>query len=120
MPDHWFTDMADIRDVVHGPGAFGAIIDAFLRARGRFDVNVSIGVETERPETILVLVVINDTKAIFTPAECRAIGQAIVSSIPQARSFGATTEEADELRSFAAILIRNADDAAAVSPHGLH
>jgi hypothetical protein len=120
MAGHWFTEVTDVRDVVHGPGACGAIIHAFLRARGTFDVNVSIGVETERPDEVLVLIVINDTKAIFTPSELRAMGQALVEAIPKARALGAREHDEDELRSFAAILIRNADDAAAFSPHGPH
>jgi hypothetical protein len=119
MGDPW-THVTDIRDVVHGPGACGAIIGAFLRARGSFDVNVSIGVETERPDEILVLVVIGDTKAVFTPHELRAVGESIVESIPMARRLGAKDAEVADMRSFAAVLIRNAEDAAAVSPHGLH
>jgi hypothetical protein len=119
MADPW-THVTDLEGVYHGHAALSAVLSAFLRARGNFDVNVSIGVETERPDEILVLVVINDTKAVFTPRELRLTGEAIVESIPQARAFGARESDVDELRSFAAILIRNADDAAAVSPHGLH
>ena len=115
-----FTDITDITDVYHGPPALQAMLSAFLRARGRFDVNVSIGVETERPDVTLVLVVINDTKAVFTPRELRLASEAIVECIPRALSFGARQCDADELRSFADILLRNANDAAAVSPHGLH
>lgn len=119
MADPWLF-VSDITDVVHGPHALTAILSAFLRARGNFDVNVSIGVETDRPDVTLVLVVINDTKAVFTPAELRIAGEAIVECIPRARAFGARESDADELRNFADILLRNADDAAAVSPHGLH
>jgi hypothetical protein len=63
---------------------------------------------------------INDTKAVFTPHDLRRAGEMIARSVPDARAFGATENDVDELRSFAAILIRNADDAAAVSPHGMH
>jgi hypothetical protein len=119
MADPW-SHVTDLEGVYHGPAACGAIVSAFLHARGHFDVNVSIGVETERPDEILVLVVINDTKAVFTPRALRAVGESIVESIPKARSLGARENDVDEMRSFAAILIRNADDAAAVSPHGLH
>jgi hypothetical protein len=119
MADPWLH-VTDLEGVHHGPDACSAIVSAFLRARGRFDVNVSIGVETERPDEILVLVVINDTKAVFTPRELRMVGESIVETIPRARALGARQTDVDEMRSFAAILIRNADDAAAVSPHGLH
>ena len=120
MNDDRFLHVTDITDVHHGPPALTAILSAFLRARGRFDVNVSIGVETDRPDVTLVLVVINDTKAVFTPAELRHASEAIVECIPRAQTFGARQGDVDELRSFAAILLRNAEDAAAVSPHGLH
>ena len=101
MIDDRFLHVTDITDVHHGHHALTAILSAFLRARGR-------------------LVVINDTKAVFTPAELRIAGEAIVECIPRARAFGARQSDADELRSFADILLRNAEDAAAVSPHGLH
>ena len=120
MIDDRFLHVTDITDVHHGHHALTAILSAFLRARGRFDVNVSIGVETDHPDVTLVLVVINDTKAVFTPRELRLAGEAIVECIPRARAFGARQSDADELRSFADILLRNAEDAAAVSPHGLH
>ena len=119
MADPWLH-VTDLEGVYHGPGACSAIVGAFLRARGSFDVNVSIGVATERPDEILVLVVINDTKAVFTPLELRATGESIVESIPKARALGARQSDVDEMRGFAAILLRNAEDAAAVSPHGLH
>lgn len=112
--------VTDLEGVYHGPAALMAILSAFLRARGHINVEVSIGVETECPDETLVLVVINDTKAVFTPDELRIAGEAIVESIPMAKVLGAHRSDIAELRGFADILLRHAEDAAAVSPYGLH
>jgi hypothetical protein len=112
--------VTNIRDVYRGPGATLMILSAFLRARECFDVNISYGVATERPGELLVLVVVDDTKAMFTPSDLRKFGDMIVKCLPLALAYGAPPSAVDELRDFAAILIQSTDDAATISPHGLH
>jgi hypothetical protein len=115
-----FTSTTDIRDVHHGPGAMTAILWAFIQAKGAFEVKVSIGIEIGHSDKVQVLVIIGDTKAIFTPDELREMAERIIEKLPLARRFGAPEADIDDLRGLAEVLIRNADTAATVSPHGLH
>jgi hypothetical protein len=120
VPEFAMNKELVLEGVYRGPAALSAILMAFMRARGEFDIGVTIGTERERPGEVMVLVEIGAIKAVFTPRELRVAGEAIVETIPRALAFGAPQSDADEMRNFADILLRNADDAAAVSPHGLH
>jgi hypothetical protein len=115
-----FTSTTDIGGVHHGPGAMTAILWAFIQAKGAFEVQVSIGIEIGRSNKTQVLVMIGETKAIFTPDELREGAERIIEKLPDARRFGASERDVADLRGLAEVLIRNADTAATVSPHGLH
>ena len=110
----------EIGGVYQGRAAGVALIGAFMDMRGQFRIEVSYGFEARHPDRMLVLVEIADVKAVFTPDELLRLGRAMISGLPMARRLGATRVDEDELSTFAEMLIRNAEDAAAISPHGLN
>lgn len=117
MADHKLIDLSDAH---HGPAAGVALIGAFLNARSHFTVDITIGVSAHRPDKMIVLVEMIGIRVVFTPIELQRLGRAMIAGIPTARALGASETDENELRKFATMLIRNAEDAATMSPHGLN
>ena len=111
--------LVDFGRVARGRVGERAILTAFVHCEGEVEVLIEIGNVAGSDETV-VLVRIGSVLAMFRPFELRAMGERIVERLPVAHLFGAPPGDIDDLRSFAAMLIKNANDAATISPHGLH
>jgi hypothetical protein len=106
--------------VAHGPSAEMAILGAFISRRGEAEIVVEFGVRHSDPVEMLVLVAVNDARAVFRPSELQDLGERIIRRLPDAPAYGAPPAAIASLRHFATALIEVAKDAAAMSPHGMH
>jgi hypothetical protein len=120
MGGSWLNNPIDLEDVWQGPAAAIALLRAFMRASGTFDVLFSLGVQTHKPGEWIILIDIGGEKFAVPPAILRSFGRALLDSLQSAARMGAREEQIAPVRDFAEVMISNAEEALSLSPHGLH